>query len=86
MHWRDAVSMPSSYWQRRRLEERGAFDDDARGALTFQAAHRSQSRFQAAVIGFDTIVGVLDCVMQRVRCQLIAFATAAARSVTTSDR
>ena len=68
------------------LEERGAFDVDARGALTFQAAHRSQSRFQAAVIGFDTTVGVLDCVMQRVRCQLIAFATAAARSVTTSDR
>ena len=52
------------------LDERLTLDDDARGAVAFQPAHRSQPGFQPAVVGWDTIVGLLDCVVQRVRCQL----------------
>jgi hypothetical protein len=40
------------------LDERVPSGDDPRGAVAFQSAHRSQPRFQAAMVGFDRVVRV----------------------------
>jgi hypothetical protein len=40
------------------LDERVPGGDDARGPVAFQPAHRSQPRFQSAMVGFDRVVRV----------------------------
>ena len=47
------------------LYERVAADDDARGAVGLEAAHRSQRRFQPSVVAFDPVVRVLPGVVHR---------------------
>ena len=53
------------------LHERVTTNDHAGGSVTFEAAHRSQSRLEPAVIRFDPIVRVLLDVMERRRDELI---------------
>jgi hypothetical protein len=40
------------------LDERVPGGDYARGSVAFQSAHRSQPRFQSAMVGFDRVVRV----------------------------
>jgi hypothetical protein len=49
------------------LHERVSGDDHLGGSICLQAAHRSQSVFELAVIGFDRDVGVPFDVMPRRR-------------------
>jgi hypothetical protein len=53
------------------LHERMPCDDRLRGLTGSQSAHRSESVFELAVIGFDRIVGMLFNVMPRRRDQLL---------------
>src|SRR5205823_1822976 len=53
------------------LHERMAAHDDTGRALAFEAAHRSESRFQSAVIALDPVVRVLLRVMECRRDQLV---------------
>jgi hypothetical protein len=52
------------------LRERMPADDDARGAVGLEAAHRSEPRFEPSVIALDPVVGVLLGVVDRVWHQL----------------
>ena len=45
------------------LDERVAADDDARGAVGLDAAHRSQPCFQPAVVTLDPVVRIPDRVV-----------------------
>ena len=48
------------------LDEGVTGRDDARGSVSLQAAHRSQPRFQPAMVGLDGVVRVaLDGVQSR---------------------
>jgi hypothetical protein len=49
------------------LDERVASHDDAGCPGSFQSAHRAEPGLQAAVIGLDSVVGVLGGVMERPR-------------------
>ena len=53
------------------LYERVTTIDHAGGSVTFEAAHRSQSRLEPAVICLDPIVRILLDVMERRRDELI---------------
>jgi hypothetical protein len=53
------------------LHERVTTHDHAGAAVTFESAHRSQSRLESAVIRFDPIVRILLDVMERRRDELI---------------
>ncbi len=53
------------------LHERVATDDRACGPVAFQTAHRSEPRFQSAVVVLDPVVGVLLRVVKRAREKLI---------------
>ncbi len=47
------------------LHERVAADHDRGGAVALEAAHWSESGLQAAVVGFDPVVGVPARVVER---------------------
>ena len=67
------------------LHERVTADDHAGGVVAFEAAHRSEPRFEPAVVGFDPIVRVLLGVVERAgMSSSITARSAGARSVTTS--
>ena len=53
------------------LDERVAGDDHAGGAVAFQPAHRSKPGLEAAVVGFDPVVGVLLGVVEAAGEQLL---------------
>ena len=47
------------------LHERVTADDHPGGVVAFESAHRSEPRFEAAVVGFDPIVRILLGVVKR---------------------
>ena len=51
------------------LDERVTFDDDARCAVALQPARPPQPPLQPSMVGFDTIVRVLDRRVQRPRSE-----------------
>ncbi len=53
------------------LDERVTADDHRRGPISSQTAHRSQPRFEAAVVVLDPTIRILVGVMQRFGDQLI---------------
>jgi hypothetical protein len=70
--------MPSSQV----LDEGVTSDHDARGAVSFEAPHRTKSGLEPSVVSFDPVVGVLGAVVQ---CSREKVGTKAwARSVVTS--
>ncbi len=52
------------------LDERVTSYDDAGGPVLFEVPHRAESGFQAPVVGFDPVVGVLGGVVKCSRQEL----------------
>jgi hypothetical protein len=46
------------------LNEGMSSDHDMCGPVSFEAAHRAESGFEAPIVGFDSVVGVLSGVVQ----------------------
>jgi hypothetical protein len=53
------------------LHEGVTAHDHSRGVIAFEAAHRTEPRFEATVVGFDPVIRVLGGVVERGGYELV---------------